>query len=198
MMWWTGPATKPSNLGACLEAHGFTHVEDSPGMAMDLLALDEGLQAVPDLIIEQIGDSETLERWCHILAVGFGMPGFVEDAWLDCFSSIGLDAELPLRHYLGWLKGEPVATSSLLLAAGVAGIYNVATIPKVRRQGIGTKMTIALLREARALGYRVAILQSSEMGLGVYQKIRFREHCQISTYIWASEVEQGEETIEAA
>ncbi|MHC4434723.1 MAG: GNAT family N-acetyltransferase [Planctomycetota bacterium] len=189
ILWWVGPATRPANLGEYLEAYGFTRLGDGPGMAVDLLALNEGLPAPPGLTVEQVADVETLEQWCHC----FEWPDFVEDAWLDLLTSIGLGAQSPLRYYLGRLKGEPVAASLLFLGTHVAGIYNVATLPEARRQGIGTATTIAPLREARALGYRVGILQSSEMGFSVYRKIGFREYCKISTYVWTGETEQSEE-----
>lgn len=48
-------------------------------------------------------------------------------------------------------------------------------------------MTQAALQEARELGYRVGILQSSRLGLGVYRQLGFTEYCQMSHYAWESE-----------
>lgn len=198
LMWWTGPSTRPDDLGAYLEARGFTHTMDSPGMAADLRTLNEGVSTPSDLIIKQVSDVDTLKQWCRVFALGFGMPDFVEGAWLDAFASVGLGARQPLRHYLGWSRGKPVAASTLLLGAGVAGIYNVVTVPDARRQGIGATMTLAALREACTLGYRIGILHASDMGLGVYCKTGFQEYCKIGCYVWTAQPEQGGEATGAA
>ena len=66
----------------------------------------------------------------------------------------------------------------------VAGIYNVGIIPEARGQGIGTAMTIFLLREAKAAGYRIAILQASDMGVNLYHRIGFATYFKLSMYAW--------------
>jgi len=193
LLWWTGPATRPANLGVYLEAHGFAHDAEEPGMAVDLRSLNETLSPPPGLAIEQVNTLDTLKKWGHAFLTGFGVPDSFSDAFLDLNRSLGFDAQAPslwtplARHYIGWLNGEPVAASTLLLAAGVAGIYNVATVPEARRKGIGTAMTLAPLRQARSLGYRIGVLFSSEMGVGVYRQLGFQEYCKIGSYMWTGD-----------
>jgi GNAT superfamily N-acetyltransferase len=186
MYWWTGPATRPADLGKHLQAHGLQHEYDFPGMATDLVTLGEA-EPPAGLTIERVRDAQSLRTWCDVLTRGFGMPGLVGDVFQDAFVRTGLGDDLPWRWYLGLAGGESVATSSVVLSAGVAGIYYVATLPEARGRGIGTAMSLKPLLDAREMGYRISILRSSEMGVGVYRRLGFREYCKIGRYVWTGE-----------
>ncbi len=179
--WLTSPSTRPVNLGNYLEAHGLPHITDYPGMAVDLLKLNEDLEILSDLSIERVDDLKTLDQGRRVFTLGYGVPISLGNLLFDIFSSLGF--ELPLRHYVGWLKGKPVSCSTLLLSSGVAGIYLVATVPESRGQGIGSALTLAPLCDARDLGYRIGILGSTEIGLGVYRRLGFKEYFKFGIYI---------------
>lgn len=184
LMWWVGPSTQPDDLGQHLEAHGFTQWADMHGMAFDLLALKEHSTSLFNLKIKPVRDIEALREWAHPFAISFGFPDSTVSTLCDLFASLGLGPHLPLHHYVGYMKGNPVGCSSMFLGTGAAGIYNVGTVPDKRGQGIGFALTCETLSKAREMGYRIGVLHSSPMGLNVYRRIGFKEYCKIKTYVW--------------
>jgi len=90
----------------------------------------------------------------------------------------------PFWCYLALLNGLPVSTSQLFLSAGVAGIYNVTSLPEVRGRGIGAAVTQTALLDARAMGYRVGILQASHLGYPVYRRLGFQDFGRLCVYLW--------------
>jgi GNAT superfamily N-acetyltransferase len=182
--WHVGPSTCPEDLSERLLKHGFSYGGTDIGMAADLSALPERATPLENFTIERVSDEEQLAAWRGTLARGFG-EGPVEAEWVsEMYRRLGLGDDGPWRHYLGRLGGEPVATSTLFLGAGVAGVYFVFTAGGARRRGIGAAMTLAPLLEAREIGYRVGVLGSSEMGYPVYRRLGFREYCKIHIYEW--------------
>ena len=183
MLWWTGPSSTPSDLGARLGRHGFV-LEAAYGMAGDLDRGSLELAADPALSIAPVEDAETLSTWSRVLCDAFGAPHPFGDAFAELAVAIGLGARSPFRHFLARVNGEPAGTVSLFLGAGVAGIYDVATLPERRRRGIGRRLTVAAMQDARALGYRMAILHSSSLGVGMYHALGFKDVCPIGQHVW--------------
>jgi GNAT superfamily N-acetyltransferase len=182
--WHVGPSMRPPGLGARLVSHGFQYGGDDTGMAVDLSTLPEEVPAPADFVVERVIDETGLAGWAATFGSGFGI-GPVETAWFgEMLRRLGYGDEGAWRHYLGRLAGEPVATSSLFFAAGVAGVYCVSTVERARRRGIGATVTLAALHEAKNLGYSVGVLGSSEMGYGVYRGLGFIEYCRIGLYEW--------------
>jgi ribosomal protein S18 acetylase RimI-like enzyme len=181
--WLIGPTTRPADLGERLLAHGFTLADSEPGMAVDCKQVNGSLPAAHGLSIEWVKDAQTLKTWSLTKGAGFDQPNFVSEAFYDFYLNLGFETSSPVQLYLGWLDGLPVATSKLFLGAGVAGIYDVSTIPAARRQGIGAAMTLRPLLDARSRGYQVGILQASEMGANIYRQLGFQEYCRINVYV---------------
>jgi ribosomal protein S18 acetylase RimI-like enzyme len=64
--------------------------------------------------------------------------------------------------------------SGLLVQSGhVAGVYTIGVVEEFRRRGIGEAMTWEVLRTGRDAGCRVGVLQSSEMGYPLYERMGF-------------------------
>ena len=132
------------------------------------------------LEISTVEDKTKLRVWAHVFTLGYGLPPNWESAIFDMWFGLGFD--FPIRNYLGYLDGEPVATSTVFYGAGVAGIYDVATLPHSRGKGIGTALTLKPLLDAHEMGYHIGVLQSSEMGYNVYKKLGFKHLCQIEYF----------------
>ncbi len=183
LSWLTEEGVPAMEIKNYLEAHGLTFRESfATEMAADLMGLPENISLPNGLAIVPVEDEATLRKWIDVASIGFGVPNDVEDTWYSFFAEAV--CERPFRTYLALLNGEPVGTSQLFTSAGVAGIYNVTCIPEARGQGIGARITLAPLIEARKMGYRVGILQASSMGYRVYQRLGFQSFGKLSVYLW--------------
>ncbi len=187
MFWWVGPWTRPADLGTHLVRHGFTHAGNSPAMAVDLRTLPEETPEIPGLAVMPVEDLEMLRTWGRVAAIGTGFPERFHEELVALEVGVGLEPRGRLyTRYIAYQGGEAVGTSTLLLHAGVAGIFAVATLTGTRGRGIGTALTLVPLLEARRRGYRVGTLQSSPMGFPVYKRLGFREICSpIEMYLWS-------------
>jgi len=183
--WSVGPWSTPADLGERLLAHGFRHDHDLPWMVADLallppLARPEGLE------VRRVTRRALHEAWLTAMVEGFESNDNQDSRrTLDTLGRRDLNRrEGPWVRFAGVFEGKPVASSGLILTGGIAGVYNVATLPAFRRRGFGGAMTHAAMRHARRLGYRVAVLGTSDLGRGVYERLGFRDVCMSRDYVW--------------
>lgn len=168
--WHLTPAMRPADLPALLVAAGFEDGGEEPAMAADLSELVD--TPATDLTIEVVADRVGLTDYEGVLAVGFG-EGPSEARWAaDVFARIGFGAGW--RHLVGRdTAGRAVATASLLVTPPVGGIYFVCTVPGARRRGYGSAITHRAMAIAADDGATHAVLGSSPMGQGVYERLGF-------------------------
>jgi len=81
------------------------------------------------------------------------------------------------------VDGEMVAAALAYDFGDDCGIYNVGTVERARRRGLGTALTTAQVYAARARGCRTASLQSTPMAERVYAAVGFRDLGRILEYV---------------
>ncbi|MCA9294727.1 MAG: GNAT family N-acetyltransferase [Phycisphaerales bacterium] len=174
------PGKTPAALEALLTSKGFGLAEEMPAMAVDL---DEVTStALPSgYVFKEVGvDADDV--WCEAMARGYEIPREAADAF-GPRAAQGAGPACRTHYYAIEKDGRCVATSTLVLVNGLAGIYCVATLPDERRKGLGAHATAKALEYAKSLGFRTGVLQSSQMGHGVYERLGFKTHGGVPLYV---------------
>jgi ribosomal protein S18 acetylase RimI-like enzyme len=178
--WQVDPQSRPKDLADRLEKAGLERRE-SPGMAIEIENLvvpqePEGFR------YERATSPEKIEEYAKLLVKAYGMPEFGWDFLTGCINNIGVVEDF--QHYIGYLDDKPVGTSSVLYGVGVAGLYNVSTLPEARGNRVGSIMFAVPYADAADRGYKIGILHSSPMGYNMYRRLGFQEICKLIRYRW--------------
>lgn len=188
LTWWVGPLSSPGFLGRTLQQQGFVHNRDMIGMAapLDKLIICQPLEQ--GYSFEPVLDAVGLAEWMPLFARTFGVPETDLALVQDVFAQLSFAPGSDWRHYCLRADGQIVATGSLHLGAGVAGLYNIATQPEYRQRGLGREITLLIFEQAHHLGYEVGTLQTTyPNALRLYHRIGFEVYCKIGIYqcAWA-------------
>jgi ribosomal protein S18 acetylase RimI-like enzyme len=182
-LWWVGPTSGPHDLGATLERRGFRRTEELPWFAahIDDVA-DEEVTA--ELEFHRVDSPERQEQWLAAITAGFGMGERETRVMLRLAEATGFGDEGGWLRFVGLVQGRPVTSSGVMLANGLAGVYNVSTAPEHRRRGLADGMVRLALRRARELGYDTAVLSAAPGASGLYERMGFRRVSSVTEYAW--------------
>ena len=165
-----------AEAGRACRAAGLAAVDTMP--AMLLPQIDDQAPMPPDLDILRADEPGAAADHQRVLAEGFPMP--IEFAAMLVAPPLLTHAATEL--YVGYHAGEPVTASSLVVTGDIAGVYNVATVPRFRRRGYGEAMTAHALRRGAELGCTMATLQATLQGRPIYERMGFRTVAHYLTY----------------
>jgi len=147
---------------------GLTMVESRPGMALAVTDVP-ALPPPPGVEVFRVQDPAVLDEVVEVDAAAFGGDAattrlFLPDAVLE---------DPAQRVYAARVDGRLVSVGESTTLDGVVGVFGVATVPAYRRRGIGAAVTAYLLAD-RAGEADLAVLDASDLGLGVYERLGFR------------------------
>jgi ribosomal protein S18 acetylase RimI-like enzyme len=172
---WMEPRTRRRSQ-KLFDKYGLRHSVDLPGMMAERLLPPE--RPLPRIEIRRVNNGPTRDAFCAIGSVCFNVP-------LSWFCEVFQEGAVWSRFsaYVGYLGGEPVTTAAVVIADGVAGVYNVATVPTRQRHGYGEAVMRHALREMqREHGVERTILQSTPAGYRLYERMGYRPVTTVAVY----------------
>jgi hypothetical protein len=158
-----------------LEALGLRYHETVPGMAFSPIARGGG---DTPLDIVRVEDDTQWRHFADVTTASFGL-GVENTARLLPPS---LRHEPGTQWFVGYLDGKPVAASQLEVFGEIAGVNFIGTLDGYRGRGFGAAVTWQVVNAGVDAGCRFSILQASDMGRPVYERMGFRVVAGYRTY----------------
>ncbi|RIV21616.1 N-acetyltransferase [Fibrisoma montanum] len=152
---------------------GLTRAEVEPGMVLDLdtyspVVDDRHRKARIAATLREVADfAEVVARnWTP------PDPNVLAYFWKTALHYLAPDNRIVLTIY--YENELPVSVIELFPTDDqTIGLYCLATLNEYRGRGIGTALMTFALNKARELGYKTAVLQASEEGIRIYERLGF-------------------------
>lgn len=181
-IWWTGAkilAEKKFQFGGILTgiaidiSQGIPQ-QSSPLLEIKIIQSETDLRIAAQMGLNVFGINVSLEQW-HAANTAQMQAG-------------------KMIHFLAYYNGNPVGTASLSTHTSSAGIWNLATLPEHRKQGVGSALVYTALAEAYKLQYKqvMAILMPKGMASGLFAKMGFKEVCPFPFYVYGARADELE------
>lgn len=180
--WWVGFEEDPNWLKEELEAIGLKHSEAELVMAArkgDVLWSEKN----SDLELKQVSDSRVLGEFLSVFAeiIPAAEMHAITQFYHRAADVIFYD-DSAIQFFVGYIDGEPVATSSVFYAEELASIFDVIVSPKMRGRGLGKSVTLAAMEKAAERAYDVYALTATNDAKYLYEKLGFKSLKLMSVY----------------
>ncbi len=172
------PSTSPPDLGSRLEKNGLARWGVQEGLALE--RLKPQVHTNRDAEIQVARDVATLDQAAEVYAGAYLLPPGAASYMRSVMMTALYDPAVYV--YLARLHGIPAGTVTLVLKAGVAGLYGLGTLPDYRGHLVGTSLMVRAILDARGLGFRTAVLQGPPGGARLYRRLGFETYFQVEVY----------------
>lgn len=156
-----------------LNTMGYTQKSKSVSMVVDLDGLTTDLTASFDSETTIKSNDTQLNDWMMPLIGAFESTIAICRVYATTHEN-ALKRNMNLRHFSLYKQNKPISSITLSMHDNtIARIDDVGTLPELQGKGYASALMRYVLSEAKKLGARHCFLESSDSGLGVYQKLGF-------------------------
>jgi ribosomal protein S18 acetylase RimI-like enzyme len=168
--WWVNLLSDSPQLMMELERKNWIALGEMSGMIMNLDAVEISQEVPTDFDVFAVHSEFDLKDWMMPIKTSFGMSEYVAEKYQQMMTTL-FNAQQSL-HFVAKL-GEKMIGSSTLFLGDHAGIYNCATLPEYRGQGVLRFLTNAMMVQAKKMGYQYVTLQASPLSVNIFKKCGF-------------------------
>jgi GNAT superfamily N-acetyltransferase len=175
-----GPSSRPCDIESRLRDTGLLPCLTMRGMTLELQKRSRARNPDGLAIAPLEGEGAFADFAELVVAYLFKAKAETAPAFAKLLGSLGRDRAFGM---LGRAEGEPASTAFAFLGSeGVGGLYFVATADGMRGRGYGAAIVGAVLDELERRGARACILQATELGKPVYERLGFEDACSLVNY----------------
>lgn len=144
-------------------------------MGLDLRALRFNLSELNDFSVKKVKVKTEISTWGELVSASFQIK-----VDLDFLSDLSSDKNA--HFYVGTYQGKPVSSLLMFESSGVVGLHAVTTLKDFRHKSFAKLISGTALAHAKHLGYNMAVLHASDLGMMVYKKLGFKKYGDILSY----------------
>jgi ribosomal protein S18 acetylase RimI-like enzyme len=164
---WLAPALRRRAAKIC-EQSGLRLASEMPGMVTE--RMKSPTRPLPFFELTRVTSENHRRDFCGVGSSCFRVPRH----WFEEVFDHAMIGRPDFEAYIGYLRGEPIATAATVTSNGVIGVYNVAVFPEYQHQGYGEAvMRRAVHLASERTGLDRVILQSTRQALRLYERIGF-------------------------
>ena len=156
-----------------LTTMGYPQKSESVSMAVNLdkFSFDQTASFYDETMIN--ANDDQLNDWMMPLIGAFESTFEICSIYATTHET-ALKKNINLRHFSLYKQEKPIASITLSMCDNsIARIDDVGTQPEFQGKGYASALMRYVLSEAKRLGAQYCFLESSDSGLGVYQKLGF-------------------------
>lgn len=173
--WFITPNSEKMGLYKELLEHEYRYIGYDMIVGVELNNIIRNIKTPNSLYIEEVNSKEKLEIWGELFIKSRNMRGITVSDFNELFKTINFEEPYLFKKYIGWLNGEPICGSTLILGGGIAVIYDQTVLPKYKDFGIYEAINVTPLKKAKEMGFKLGLAVTSIGDLKRLTGIGFKE-----------------------
>ena len=173
--WFITPNSEKMGLYKELLEHEYRYIGYDMIVGVELNNIIRNIKTPNSLYIEEVNSKEKLEIWGELFIKSRNIRGITVGDFNEIFKTINFEEPYLFKKYIGWLNGEPICGSTLILGGGIAVIYDQTVLPKYKDFGIYEAINVTPLKKAKEMGFKLGLAVTSIGDLKRLTGIGFKE-----------------------